>query len=278
MRSVAAFVAAAAVLSCGGETGSAFPDIEGWTRAGEVRMYGADNLWEYIDGAAELFVEYGVQSCATADLSSGDLTVTVDVYDMGTPLDAFGVYSRERSGDAIAVPGATVALVSPPYLALMLKGGSYVKVNALEGDLTGEAATTLLQALAEGLPGTAGYPSELDLLPSIGRVAGTEGFHRDGFLGLTELNNCLYSEYADAGGSRWQGFVVVPAGGTTPSSVWATLEQDWQMLETGGRSVLYRDVPYQGLVGVIRSGETIMGVSGAGDQTELLNRLDSLAP
>ena len=81
-----------------GGSGTDFPVVEGWSRPGDVLTYDADNLWEYINGAAELFVEFGVQTCRTADLVSGEVTVTVDLYDMGTPLNAFGVYERERPG------------------------------------------------------------------------------------------------------------------------------------------------------------------------------------
>ena len=54
-----ALAASALTASCASEP-SGFPEVEGWTQTGEVRMYTADNLWEYIDGAAVLFVEYGV--------------------------------------------------------------------------------------------------------------------------------------------------------------------------------------------------------------------------
>ena len=72
------------LLSCGGSepgasTGEAapaggqdFPAVEGWAQAGEVLIYDADNLWEYINGAAELFVEFGVQTTRVADLASGE--------------------------------------------------------------------------------------------------------------------------------------------------------------------------------------------------------------
>ena len=99
-----------------------FPEVEGWSVASEVHSYTADNLWEYINGAAELFVEYDVQTCYTGDLASGGLVVTVDYYDMGTPLNAFGVYVRERPDPGIEIVGATEALISPPYQALLLKG------------------------------------------------------------------------------------------------------------------------------------------------------------
>ena len=63
---------AVCALSCARQD-SGFPLVEGWTRTGDVSTYDADNLWEYIDGAAELFIEYDVQTCMTADLSSDDL-------------------------------------------------------------------------------------------------------------------------------------------------------------------------------------------------------------
>jgi hypothetical protein len=265
--------AVASLASCsGGEPG--FPSVDGWTRTGEVREYLADNLWEYINGAAELFVEYDIQRCRTADLTSDGVVVSVDVYDMGTPLNAFGVLSRERAGTTIALPGATEAAISPPYLALLLKGSTYVKVNALEGELTDASAQTLLEGIANSLPGEAAYPAELALLPEEGRVDGTEGFQRDGFLGLSELSDCLYAEYSYDGEAPWQGFAMLPPEGSSIESVWSALAEDWDPLDHGEHAVLYREVPYQGLVGVVKAGETLLGVSGVSDQTELMERLN----
>ncbi|MCJ7630611.1 MAG: hypothetical protein MUO50_19725, partial [Longimicrobiales bacterium] len=103
----------AALTACSSQE-SGFPEVAGWTQPGEVLTYDSDTLWEYINGAAELFVAYGVQSCRTTDLTSGDLTVTVDLYDMGTPLNAYGVFEREASGESIQLTGAIAAMVSPP--------------------------------------------------------------------------------------------------------------------------------------------------------------------
>jgi hypothetical protein len=239
-----------------------------------VREYAADNLWEYINGAAELLVEYDVQTCHTADLTSDGLVVTVDLYDMGTPLNAFGVFSRERAGTRVPLPGATEAAISPPYLALLLKGSTYVKVNALEGELTDAGARALLGAIAQSLPGEPGYPAEIDLLPEAGRIAGTEGFQREGCLGLSELRDCMVAQYTHEVGQPWQGFAVLPPEGSSVESLWRVLASEWEALDHGGRAVLYREIPYQGLVGVVRVGERLLGVSGATDQAELLEHLD----
>ena len=260
-----------AALSACSSQGSDFPEVAGWAQPGEVLIYDADNLWEYINGAAELFIAYGVQSCRTTDLTSGDLTVTVDLYDMGTPLNAYGVFEREASGESIQLSEATAAMVSPPYQALLLKGSTYAKVNAFEGELTLAAGQELLEALANSLPGQSSLPSELQLLPSGGIVAGTEAYQAEAFLGLTELTDCVFAEYAGEREESWLGFIIIP---DAASSVWQTLAGAWESVEHNGSTVLFREVPYRGLVGVIKTEEGMFGVSGAADQAQLLARLD----
>jgi hypothetical protein len=232
-------------------------------------------LWEYINGAAELFVEYGVQTCRTTDLSSGDLTVTVDLYDMGTSLNAYGVFGRERSGDPVTIQGATIATISLPYQALLLKGSTYAKVNVFEGDLTQESAVALLEGLALALPGETTVPAEMELLPAFGKVEGSEGYKPDAFLGLVELTDCIFAEYALEGGEPWQGFVVLPEAA---GSVWESLSAEWTPMELGGLSVLFREVPYLGLVGVAQTEAGLFGVSGAAGEAELRDRLGRFVP
>lgn len=263
----------AALTACSSQE-SGFPEVAGWTQPGEVLTYDSDTLWEYINGAAELFVAYGVQSCRTTDLTSGDLTVTVDLYDMGTPLNAYGVFEREASGESIQLTGAIAAMVSPPYQALLLKGSTYAKVNAYEGELTMTAGQELLEALAASLPGQTSLPSELQLLPTEGKIAGTEAYQAEAFLGLTELTDCLFADYAGEGEESWQGFIILPEAA---SSVWEALAGEWESVEHEGTTVLFREVPYRGLVGVMRTGEGVFGVSGAADQEGLLARLGSFA-
>jgi len=253
-----------------------FPEVEGWTVASDVQMYTADNLWEYINGAAELFVEYQVETCFTADLAAGDLVVTVEYYNMGSPLNAFGVYVRERPDPGIALPGATEALVSPPYQALLLKGSRYVKINVFEGELTESNGRELLQAISNALPGPSEYPEELNLLPSNGMIQGTAGFQRQGFLGLTELTDCLYGDYSVNGEEDWQGFAMLTTPETPASAVWERLAERWEAFDHGGQTVLFREIPYRGLVGVIQTNQGIVGAAGAADQAELSARLTAL--
>ncbi len=82
----------------------------------EEYRYAREDLWQYINGAADLFLSYGFRELIVRDLEQGDRHVTVSVYDMGGPLDAFGVYERERPDDG-RLPG-TVAVAGRAFLGL----------------------------------------------------------------------------------------------------------------------------------------------------------------
>ncbi len=259
----------ALTVSCA-ERPSAFPEVEGWTQSGEVRIYNADNLWQYIDGAAMLFVEYGVRTCMTADMSAAGVSVTVDLYEMGSPLGAVGVFKRESAVGEVNLTGATIAAISPPYQALMVRGSTYAKVNVYEGELTESEGRQLLEGLAASLPGEAVMPQEFSLLPEEGKVAGSEGYQPGPFLSLAELTDCLYAEYEGREGETWEGFVVLPSAA---SRVWEALDERWDSLEHDALTVRFREVPYSGLVGVARTDSGMFGVSGAADEAQLRERL-----
>jgi hypothetical protein len=248
--------------------------VEGWTQTGEVRVYNADNLWEYIDGAAVLFVEYGVRTCMTADMSAAGVSLTVDLYEMASPLGAVGVFNRESAEGGVNLTGATVAALSPPYQALLVKGSTYAKVNVYEGELTESQGRQLLQGLAASLPGEAVMPPEFSLLPEAGKVAGSEGYQPGSLLGLPELTDCLYADYEGSEGETWEGFVVLPSAAST---VWDALVDRWESFEHNGHTVLFREVPYSDLVGVTRTDSGMFGVSGAADETQLRERLEVFA-
>lgn len=269
----AVLVTAALTASCADQP-SGFPQVDGWTQSGEVRIYNAENLWEYIDGAAVLFEEYGVRTCTTADLSAADLSVTVDLYEMGSDLAAVGVFRRENSAQEVDLAGTTIASVSPPYQALMVKGSIYAKVNVFEGELTESNGQQLLEGLAASLPGEAVMPQEFSLLPAEGKVAGSEGYLPGALLSLEELTDCLYARYEGDEGESWEGFVVLPS---SAPDVWESLVDRWKSLELDGHQLLYREVPYSGLVGVVRTDSGIFGVSGADDEAQLRERLSMFA-
>jgi hypothetical protein len=75
---------------------------KGWILAEGPRVFTKANLFEHINGQAELFFKYGFQRCTFAvykDPNNPDRQIDLDIYDMGNVLQAFGIFSRFREED-----------------------------------------------------------------------------------------------------------------------------------------------------------------------------------
>ena len=103
LGSVLVALAMSAVAAVSQPSGVHVPVPHGWTAVDQEYRYGRDDLWEYINGAAELFLTYKFRELVVADFEQGDDALTVSVYDMGSPLDAYGVFETEKPAEAEAL-------------------------------------------------------------------------------------------------------------------------------------------------------------------------------
>ncbi len=261
----------------GSATGLEGLALEGWRQVEEPQSYGPDDLWKYINGAAEQYLSYGFVGLHHMLLAAGELTVTVDVYDLGSDLNAFGLYFSGSAPEPAEPPIGTAASVSPPYTGQMLKGPFFVRIEAYEGEITEKVGREILTGLAEALPGDTGLPAEFDLLPSEHRVLRSEGYVRNGYLGLSELRNCIHATYALDKKSTYTVFALLPSKGTPPEDLWAKLAAKWKTDTYKKHTILYREIPYRGPVGVVRSGDTLLGVVGFIDLKKMKKQLVRLA-
>ncbi len=271
MRTATALLAVLTTAAAAAAFG--FPQPPGWKPVGEAASFGPDNLWEQVDGAADLFLAYGFRQLQVQEMESGGVRVAVNVYELGSPLDAFGVLTVEGGSEPI-LPVAAGAVVSPPYQCLLAKDRFYVKVETTAGELSAGLGEALVAGLAAALSGHDGPPAELALLPAGRIVPGSVRYARQGFLGLSELSSCLHAKLT---GSEAQVFVVVPGDKLSVDGIWQALAAKWVAVEHPGRPILARKVPYHGLVGVIRSSSGILGVTDAASKEELATTLEGLA-
>lgn len=249
-----------------------FPELEGWRPEGEVKVYGPDDLWEYIDGAAERFVIYGFQILRFREFSKKELMMTAEIYDMGSPLNAFGIYTTERTAEGKRLSIGTEAVLGPSH-CLLLKDRYYVKIIMLRGLLDDESGEAVLKSIESHIKGKSGLPPELNILPTRERVFGSEKYVTQAYLGLSELKNVLFADYKDSKGSEYRFFGVIQTPDATVERVWKELSGKWTSTLFKDYTVLYRDVPYEGKIGVIRKGKEILGVSGVSDETEMFEHL-----
>ena len=80
----------------------------------KVALYDEKGLFDYIDGAAPIFIERHFRKLAAAELATPEGSDLVcDVYDMATPENAQAIFDKEKSVNAKLVEGWPEAIVGP---------------------------------------------------------------------------------------------------------------------------------------------------------------------
>jgi hypothetical protein len=78
--------------------------VMGWAVEGEDRFFNDQTIFEYIDGSGEVYRAYNLGQCLARTYSkAGSPGIVLDVFDMGTSADAFGVFTHDTDGEAIAI-------------------------------------------------------------------------------------------------------------------------------------------------------------------------------
>lgn len=277
MKRIAILMTAALLLLLAGAaaaqpTGVSVPVPEGWMAVDEEYRFGPENLWEYINGAADLFLTYGFQELVVLDMEMGDAALSVSVYDMGAPLDAFGIYESEKPADGAGLEGVgAAAVLQPPYRGLLLKDRYYVKVEVGGGDVEAPALEAAMRDIAAGLPGNDELPAALLALPSKGRKPGTVAYTGTSFLGIDDLEACLHADY-EVDGVDFQLFVMSPSKGLL-----ANKRGKWTVTDGKNGDMVYRrEIPYTGAVVLMGDDEQLLGVAGIEDADQAHSLLNSM--
>jgi hypothetical protein len=143
----------------------ALPDkVDRWNRVEPPGIYSPKTLSDYIDGGAELYLSYNFKgSLAVKYKDASENEVAVDIFDMGSSYDAFGVFAHTRETDANDFGQGS------EYAAGLLtfwKGRFYVSVLAYpETPASKNAVTTLGQAITGAIKEEGPVPPILVLLP-----------------------------------------------------------------------------------------------------------------
>lgn len=179
--------------------------VDTWDRKTTPTLYSPENLWEYIDGAAEHYLSYGFQRLATAEYGlsqNPDAAVVVDIYDMGDEERGFGIYSSERQPDYHFVAIGTQGYLEE--LALNFYAGPYyVKLSTFEvSDEMKKALRAFGKEIARRMKQHKGFPEALEHLPA-SRIANSEKMIYGDFLGQPYLRkvwlaDCAISEAGEA--------------------------------------------------------------------------------
>ena len=202
-------VAAAQARSVSLELAALVPKLEAWSLTESPRSYFPDNLFEYIDGAAESYLSYDFHELLVADLEKKGTaaTLTVEIYDMALPLNAFGIFAAERYPENKAVALGDLGYIEGEALNF-LAGRYYVKMLAFGlGEATEAALGEAGAKVAGAIKAKGGLPALVRDFPKDKLVARSEKYIKKNFMGYEFLHDGYVATYT-SGGRELEGFFI----------------------------------------------------------------------
>lgn len=291
-------VAVAALAGCGAAgkgdvrsdvllEGQPPPAPPGWSISEGPTSYDSETLFEYLNGGAPLYLEYGFKSLTQTRYQLGDdpfASVTLDVYDMGSELGAFGIYRSIlppgpdlMSWGAEAYRSATVAAA--------WKGSVYVHGEADDdrSELV-EGLDHVMGLAVEAIAGSESLPSMLDVLPREGLRVGSERYLAANLFGHAFLPGGFVADYEFDGGNVEVFFSRLGSAAEAEEALerlraheeqWGEVGENIDDLGDGGFSFIDPGLG-EGLV--VRSGVYVVGVHGGGRGDDIVRDVVSRLP
>jgi len=185
------------------------PEVRGWLWSEEPQTYFPGTLFEYINGASEAYLGYDFKELLVAQYqqTGSEAMVTVEIYDMGSPLNAFGIFSSERYPENPEINIGTAGYLEEEVLNFT-SGRFYLKLICYNGeDKTAEYLTQFARQLESRITDKGSLPDIFNLFPSEGRVKNSEKYIRKNFMGFDFLENGYVVTYRE-GRLEFEGLMI----------------------------------------------------------------------
>jgi hypothetical protein len=147
-------------------------ELAGWKAEEPAETYDTLGIYQYMDGAGEIYRMYDYREMAVRRyIDEKGHEVTVEVFDMSSSEDAYGVFSHTRDSE-LAVPGQGAEYRTG--LLCFWKGKYYVCVKATDIVDDTENALNAIASQIDGLiESEGGKPQMLNYLPPEGLDSNT---------------------------------------------------------------------------------------------------------
>ena len=140
-------LASSGVVGCKKKTVATLPELKdtaSWQKSGETRTYQAQDLWQYIDGDAEQYVQAGVTSTITADYKfAGGIEATADIFSMKTPEGASKILALSNTPQSKKMQIGDEGYVFSQSVSFR-KGSALVRVVSFQNSPQTQAALITL--------------------------------------------------------------------------------------------------------------------------------------
>ena len=164
-------------------------EIELWESSGESLLFDSSNLFDLIDGAAEVYLEYGFENVVNQEYIKYDtLSIVVNIFKMKSPESAYGIFSFSRrpefNGIRIGDSGCETE-----FNISFCKGAFYVVVESfLQNNEIKDARRKFAENIENKIKEKGEIPGIFNTLPEEYGIANSEKYIN----GIISLNNIFF--------------------------------------------------------------------------------------
>ncbi len=235
-----------------------FPQIPGWKIQEDERVYNSGDLWELINGAADIFLSYYFQDLHIAEYTKKDLIIRVELYRHSTSANTYGIYTAERMPDYPQVPVGSQGYKSQGIVNFMA-GNYYVKIMSAGASEVDEKTLALVAEKVDAqLAQPKGLPEEVKLLPADSMVYSSDSYIAQNFLGYSFFRSAFSARYGNQG--EIQLFLIRLA----PEEIQKMLEQYKALVKEENiqqrEGYIVINDPYNGTVFLMQKTGSLVGI------------------
>ena len=256
-------------------------ELSGWQMQGILYTYQPDNLYQYINGAADQFIAYGFKKLYGAEYivkTAKQESLVIDVYDMGSHLSAFGMYTSKKDPASASLGIGSESFGNDQYVAFY-QDRFYVeiqpRISIQSNRLIPQQAARLV---AKKISGTSTRPALLKVFPEESKIDSSENYIVGGILGHAFLPRGVVSEYHSYG-AVIKAFVAPFSSPTDAQAAFeqyrqflSALEKKVEQINVAGQRGFSAQEPYHNNIIVAQQGAFVAGITelSSPQQGELL--------
>lgn len=252
------------------------PELEGFKKTTNYPVFGPENLWDFINGAADTYLAYGFIDLHVAEYKKGKNVIKLEIYRHNDNIMAFGIYSTERSPSFRFMNLGAQGYIADGAINFF-KGNYYVKIRTYsKSEKILQSSESLALRVANMLKGGTEMPAVLSKFPENGRKMNEETYINESVLGHNFLNKAYKAIY-EIGTDNFSVFIMENSSiEEARKSLEAYLAATGiETVETGGGKYMLKD-GYNGTVFLAWKDNLIVIISGLSkDQTEIADRYTS---
>ena len=171
------------------------PQLSGYKKNSKYPVYKPENLKDYNNTTAEIYLAYGFKDLHVAEYKKGKIAIKLQIYRLGDNFMAFGIYSSERSFSDRYLKIGAQGYVADRAINFF-KGNYYVKIStSSNSEKIVQSAESLALRVADMLQGDTKMPSQLSQFPETGKKLNEETFINENVLGHKFLNKAFKANY-----------------------------------------------------------------------------------